>query len=121
MTSLLRDGDFWREPVRRFDTVFRNIRVFAGVAVDFPNVVSNSTVTQDITTTASFPLGTAILNWGFETDATDLEDLQITLMFVAVDTLRVALTNPTGGNIDPASHDMFFVTGEINTDLSETI
>ena len=107
--------------VRRFDTVFRNVRVFAGVAVDFPNVVANSTVSQNISTTASFPLGTALLAWGFETDATDLEDLQITFDFTAVDTLRVQLTNPTGGNIDPASHDMFFVTGEINTDLSETI
>jgi hypothetical protein len=95
--------------------------VFSGVAVDFPNVVSNSSVSLDITTTASFPLGTGIINWGFETDATDLEDLQISMVFTAVDTLRVTLTNPTGGNIDPASHDMFFVTGEINTDLSETI
>ncbi len=107
--------------MRRLDTVFRNVRVFAGVAVDFPNVVANSTVTQNITTTASFPLGTAILAWGFETDATDLQDLQITILFTNTNNLRVQLTNPTGGNIDPASHDMFFVTGEVNTDLSETI
>jgi len=107
--------------VRRLDTVWRNVRVFAGVAVDFPNVLANSTTTQNITTTASFPLGTCLIAWGFETDASDLQDLQITLLFTAVDTLRVQLTNPTGGNIDPASHDMFFVTGEINTDLSETI
>lgn len=107
--------------MRRFDTVFRNIRVFAGVAVDFPSVTANSTVTQDITTTASFPLGTTMIAWGFEVNASDLEDLQITLLFTDVDTLRVQLTNPTGGNIDPASHTMFFVTGEINTALSETI
>jgi hypothetical protein len=107
--------------MRRFDTVFRNIRVFSGVAVDFPSVGSNGTVSQNITTTQTFPLGTAILSWGFESDATDLQDLQISIIFVNTSTLRVVLSNLTAGAIDPASHNMFFVTGEINTDLSETI
>jgi hypothetical protein len=107
--------------VRRFDTCFRNIRVFSGVAVDFPNVNSNQTVSASITTSATFPLGTAILTWGFESDATDLQDLQISIVFTNANTLRFVLSNLTGGAIDPASHNMFFVTGEINTDLSETI
>jgi len=107
--------------VRRFDTVFRNIRVFSGVAVDFPSVGSNSTISASITTTATFPLGTAIISWGFESDATDLEDLQISIVFTNTSTLRFVLSNLTAGAIDPASHNMFFITGEVNTDLSETI
>lgn len=107
--------------MRRFDTCFRNIRVFSGVAVDFPNVGSNATVSATITTTATFPLGTAILSWGFESDATDLQDLQISIIFVNTSTLRFVLSNLTAGAIDPASHNMFFITGEVNTDLSETL
>ena len=38
--------------MRRLDTVFRNIKVFSGVAVDFPSVGSNATVSGTITTTA---------------------------------------------------------------------
>ena len=107
--------------MRRLDTVFRNIKVFSGVAVDFPNVNSNGTVSGDVTTTASFPLGTALISWGFEVDASAIQDMQIQFIFVDADTLRFTLRNPTGGAIDAGSLDMFFVTGEINTDLSETI
>lgn len=107
--------------MRRLDTVFRNVRVFSGVAVDFPSVNSNQTLSGDIATAASFPLGTALLAWGFESDASAIQDMQIQLIFINTDTLRWTLSNPTGGAIDAGALDMFFVTGEVNTDLSETI
>jgi hypothetical protein len=106
--------------VRRYDTVFRNIKVFQPVAVDFPNVNSNSTVSGNITTVTNFPLGTAVLSWGFLEDAGVIADMQIQFVFIDVDTLRFTLENPTGGAIDAGSLDMFFVTGELNTDIDDT-
>tara|TARA_R110002126_G_scaffold55928_6_gene149909 strand:+ start:11579 stop:11902 length:324 start_codon:yes stop_codon:yes gene_type:complete len=107
--------------VRRLDTVFRNVRVFAGIAVDFPSIGSIATVSGDITTVATFPLGTALITWGFESDASVIQDLQIQFIFINANTLRWTLSNPTAGAIDPGILNMFFVTGEVNTDLSETI
>lgn len=106
--------------MRRFDTVFRNIRSFE-VAVDFPNVNSNQTISNDVVTTESFPLGTHILSWGFGSDATDIDDMILQFYFVDTDTLRYTLQNPTGGAIDPGSIDVQFVTGEFNPDLVEPI
>ncbi len=119
-TTEQQDGTCWRVLVRRLDTIYRNVRLFE-VDFDFPNVGSNGSVQQDFTTTASFPLGSHIINWGFGSDATAIEDLQINFTFVDVDTLRMVLINPTGGAINGGIITTQFVTGEFNTDLIETI
>lgn len=106
--------------MRRLDTVYRNLRLFS-VDFDYPNVLANGTVVQDFATTASFPLGTHILTWGFGSDATGIEDLTLQFKFVDVDTMRMTLTNNTGGAIDAGVITTQFVTGEFNTDLEETI
>lgn len=106
--------------MRRFDTVFRNIKVFQPVAVDFPNVNSNSTVSGDITTVTTFPFGTALIGWGFLEDAGVIQDMQIQFIFIDANTLRFTLENPTGGAIDAGSLDMWFVTGELNPDIDDT-
>lgn len=106
--------------MRRLDSVYRNIRSFE-VDFDFPNVNSNSTVSQDFSTTATFPVGTHVIQWGFGEAAGVLEDLVIQFKFVAADTLRMVLNNPTGGSIDGGTILTQFVTGEFNTDLVETI
>jgi len=106
--------------VRRFDTVYRDVKVFQPVAVDFPNVNSNATVSGDITTVTNFPLGTALLSWGFLDDASTIEDMQIQFVFIDANTLRFTLSNPTGGAINPGSFDMFFVTGELNPDIDDS-
>lgn len=106
--------------MRRLDTVYRNVRSFE-VDFNYPNVGSNSTVSQDFTTTASFPVGTHIIQWGFGEAAGVLEDLLIQFKFVGTDTLRMVLTNGTGGAIDGGTILTQFVTGEFNTDLVETI
>ncbi len=106
--------------MRRFDTVFRDIKVFQPVSVDFPNVNSNATVSGDITTVTSFPLGTALLSWGFLEDASVIQDLQIQFVFINTDTLRFTLSNPTGGAINAGALNMFFVTGELNLDIDDT-
>lgn len=106
--------------MRRLDTVYRNLRLFS-VDFDYPNVNSNSTVTQDFATTAGFPIGTHILTWGFGSDATGIEDLLLQFKFVDVDTLRMTLTNGTGGAIDAGVITTQFVTGEFNTALEETL
>jgi len=106
--------------MRRLDTVYRNVRLFE-VDFDYPNVVANGTVSQDFSTTASFPVGTHIIQWGFGEAAGVLEDLIIQFKFVDTDTLRMVLENPTGGAIDGGTILTQFVTGEFNTDLIETI
>ncbi len=106
--------------MRRFDTVFRNIKVFQPISVDFPNVIANGTVSGDITTVTSFPLGTALIAWGFLEDASVIEDMQIQFIFINTDTLRFTLSNPTGGAIDAGALDMWFVTGELNPDIDDT-
>jgi hypothetical protein len=120
MIQSLPGGEYWRQQVHRFDTVFRNIKVFQPVSVDFPNVNSNATVSGDISTVSSFPLGTALITWGFLDDASTIQDLQIQILFIDTDTLRFTLHNPTGGAIDPGAFDMFFVTGELNLDIDDT-
>lgn len=104
--------------MRRLDTVYRNVRNFE-VDIDFPNVGSNGTVSADVTTTQSFPLGTHILQWGFGSDASDIDDLLLQFKFVSVDTLRYTLQNPTGGAIDPGNITMQFCVGEFNSDIAE--
>jgi hypothetical protein len=106
--------------MRRLDTVFRAIKVFQPVSVDFPDVPSNGTVSGDITTVTSFPLGTALLSWGFLEDASVIADMQIQFIFIDTDTLRFTLSNPTGGAINAGALDMFFVTGELNPDIDDT-
>lgn len=104
--------------MRRLDTCYRNIRAFE-FDIDLPNVVSNGTVSQDVTTTETFPLGTHVISWGVLSDATTLENLVVTFLFVDTDTLRVVLFNPTGGAIDPANITFQFLTGEFNSDLDQ--
>ena len=106
--------------MHRFDTVFRNIKVFQPVSVDFPNVNSVSTVSGDITTVTTFPFGTALIAWGFLEDASVIADLQIQFIFIDASTLRFTLSNPTGGAINAGALDMWFVTGELNPDIDDT-
>lgn len=107
--------------MRRFDSCYRNIRLYE-VDIDFPNVVSNGSVSADIATTQSFPLGTHIITFGFnDADAVDIDDMMIQFYFVNVDTLRYTLFNPTGGAINPGIITCQFVVGEFNSDLLETI
>jgi hypothetical protein len=106
--------------VRRLDTVFRNIKVFQPVSVNFPNVGSIATISGDITTVTSFPFGTALIAWGFLEDASVIQDLQIQFIFINTDTLRFTLSNPTAGAIDAGALDMWFVTGELNPDIDDT-
>lgn len=106
--------------MRRMDTCYRNIRMFE-VDIDFPNVNSNSTVSGDITTVESFPLGSHIMQYGFGSDATDIEDMILQFKFVAADTLRYTLQNPTGGAINPGIITTQFCIGEFNSDLVEAI
>ena len=105
--------------MRRLDTCYRNVRNFE-VDIDFPNVNSNQTISGDVTTTQSFPLGTHILQFGFGSDATDIDDMIIQFKFVAVDTLRYTLQNPTGGAINPGLITCQFCVGEFNSDIAET-
>lgn len=106
--------------MRRFDTVFRNIKVFQPVSVNFPNVGSIATISGDITTVTNFPFGTALIAWGFLEDASIIQDLQIQFIFINADTLRFTLSNPTAGAIDAGALDMWFVTGELNADIDDT-
>jgi len=107
--------------VRRFDTVFRNIRVVE-VTIDFPSVGSKQAVFVDVPTTAgNAPLGTQILAFTPITTATTLDDLMVQAIVVATDTVRFTLQNPTAGAIDPDSIDFRVVTGFVNPDLVETI
>lgn len=105
--------------MRRLDTCFRNIRAFE-FDIDLPNVGSNSTVSQDVTTTESFPLGTHVISWGVSSDATSMQDLVATFLFVNTDTMRVTLNNLTAGAIDPGNITFQFLTGEFNSDLDQT-
>lgn len=106
--------------MRRLDSVYRNIRSFE-VDFDYPLVNSNSSVSQDFSTTQTFPVGTHIIQWGFGEAAGNIEDLIIQFRFVDSNVLRLVLNNPTGGNIDGGTILTQFVTGEFNTDLVETI
>ena len=106
--------------MRRYDTIYRNVKVFQPVSVDFPIIGSNATVSGDLVTVTNFPLGTALLSWGFLEDAVIIEDMQIQFVFIDVDTLRFTLSNPTAGAINPGPLDMFFVTGELNPDIDDS-
>ena len=106
--------------MRRLDTCYRNVRLFE-IDFDYPNVGSNGTLSVDITTTASFPLGSHIVSWGFASDAQAIEDMIIQFILVDTDTLRMTLINPTGGAIDGGVITTQFLVGEFNTDLLETI
>jgi len=101
--------------VRRFDTIFEGLTV-ARVTIDFPSVSSNGTVVVD-TNVPGLALGTHIITWAPLTTATTIDDLLITWMVVAADTLRTVLYNPTGGAIDPDSIDFEFVYGTVNPDI----
>ena len=98
--------------MRRFDTVFDNIQV-GRVTYDFPNIIANSTVISDETLTG-VALGTHIISWAPASDATAIDDLLIQFLVIATNTLRVTLTNPTGGAIDPGSIDLEFVFSTVN-------
>ncbi len=101
--------------MRRFDTIYQNLEVFR-VTIDIPNIVSNGTVIID-TTATGVVLGTHIVTWAPVTTATTMDDLIMTFMIVATDTVRTILFNPTGGAINPDSIDFEFVTGTVNPDI----
>lgn len=90
------------------------IRLFViRATLDIPNVPSNGTVTID-TAVSNVPLGTHFVSWAPTTLATSLDDLIVTWMIVAENTIRTVLHNPTGGAINPDSIDFEFVLGAIN-------
>ncbi len=101
--------------MRRFDTVYQNVRVVR-VTYDFPSVGPNSTVLSD-QTASGVALGTHIITWAPASDATEIDDLMLQFLVIATDTVRVTLTNPTGGAIDPGSIDLEFVAGEVNPNI----
>lgn len=70
----------------------------------------------DVTATGVV-LGTHIISWAPTSTATTMDDLIMTLMIVANDTVRLVLHNPTGGAINPDPIDFEFVTGTVNPDI----
>jgi len=103
--------------VRRFDTIYQNLTV-ARLTIDIPLIISNGTVTIDTATAVgAAPLGTHIITWAPVSLATSMDDLIVTWMIVAVDTVRTILQNPTGGGINPDSIDFEFVLGQVNSDI----
>lgn len=107
--------------MRRFDTVFRNIRVVE-VTLDFPSVGSNGSAFIDVATAVgAAPLGTQILAFTPITTATSIDDLIVQAIVIATDTVRFTMQNPSGGAINPDSIDFRVVTGFVNPDLVETI
>ena len=90
------------------------IRLFViRATIDLPNVPSNGSVAVD-TVVSGVPLGTHFVSWAPTSLATSLDDLIVTWMVVATDTIRTVLFNPTGGAINPDSIDFEFVLGVIN-------
>lgn len=107
--------------MRRFDTVFRNLRVVE-VTLDFPSIGSKNSAFIDVATTVgAAPLGTQILAFTPITVATSIDDLMIQAVVIATDTIRFTLQNPSAGAIDPDSIDFRVVTGFVNPDLVEAI
>lgn len=100
--------------MRRFDTIYQNL-VVSRLTIDLPNVPSNGTVVVDTATgVGEAPLGTHIITWAPVTLATSMDDLLMTFMIVAADTVRTVLFNPTGGAINPDSIDFEFVLATVN-------
>lgn len=99
----------------RFDTVYLGITV-SRPTIDFPSIGSNSTVVVD-SNVPGIALGTHIITWAPTSVATSMDDLIVTWMIVAPDTIRAVLYNPTGGAINPDSIDFEFVTGIVNSEL----
>jgi hypothetical protein len=107
--------------VRRYDSVFRNIRVVE-VTLNFPSIGSKQAEFIDVpTTVGAAPLGTQILAFTPITTATTMDDLIVQAFVVATDTVRFTMQNPSAGAIDPDSIDFRVVTGFVNPDLVETI
>ena len=107
--------------MRRFDSVFRNVRVVE-VTLNFPSIGSKQAEFIDVPTTAgAAPLGTQILAFTPITVATTMDDLIVQAFVVATDTVRFTMQNPSAGAIDPASIDFRVVTGFVNPDLVEVI
>lgn len=101
--------------MRRFDTIYQDLLV-TRVTIDIPSIGPNGTTVIDVTATGVL-LGTHIISWAPVTTATSMDDLSLTFMVVANDLIRVVLTNPTGGAIDPDSIDFEFVSGTVNPDI----
>jgi hypothetical protein len=101
--------------VRRFDTIFENLLV-TRATIDIPSIGPNGTTVIDVTATG-VALGTHIISWTPLTTATTMDDLSLTFMVVADDLIRVVITNPTGGSIDPDSIDFEFVSGTVNPNI----
>ena len=59
-------------------------------------------------------LGTHIITWAPVTTATSMDDLIVTWMIVATDTVRAVLHNPTGGAINADPIDFEFVLAEVD-------
>jgi hypothetical protein len=121
MTGQQQGGESWRQPVRRFDTIFQNINIFE-TTINFPNIPSNQSLFIDVPTgVGQAPLGTLIIAYAPITTATTMDDLVVQFMVVATDTVRVTMFNPTAGGIDPDPIDFQFVTAQLNPDLVEVI
>lgn len=107
--------------MRRFDTVFRNVRVYE-TTINFPSVGSNGSISVNVATAVgAAPLGTEILGFTPITDASSIDDMIMQVFVPLADTIRFTLQNPSGGPIDPAAIDFRIVTGFVNPDLVEAI
>ena len=107
--------------MRRFDTVFRDSRVYE-TTIDIPSIGSNASLFADVATgVGDAPLGTEIIGFAAITTAVTIDDLIIQVFVVAADTIRFTMFNPTAGAIDPDAIDFRVVTGFINPDLVEVI
>lgn len=119
MMKFLPAGVFWRRPVRRLDTVFRDIRVARPTFI-FPSVNPNSTVSIDLTV-VGIEVGTHIISWIPVDDARAFDDLVIQWMCVNTDLVRVTMLNPTGMMISPGTLDCVFVLGVMKEGVIATV
>lgn len=107
--------------MRRFDTVFRNIRVYQTV-IDFPNVNSNASVSVDVAVAAGLaPLGTEIIGFTPITDASSIDDMLVQIFVPLTDIVRFTLMNPSGGAVNADPITFRIVAGFVNPDLVEII
>jgi hypothetical protein len=99
----------------RFDTMFRNSRLFTRT-LGFPSVGSQQTQTIDVAA-ANTPLGTIITLIPL-TDASSFDDMILQANVVTANSIRFVMSNPTAGAIIPTATDFAIIVGEINLDLA---